>query len=468
MSNVAQSRWIDVDLDQRTAVIAGKDDLYQDDAFANTIAVRMWRAGAEAELGEYTAEGEMERSDGNRVPCEGTVEGGKVTIELNEHCYVCAGQYSLSVRLRKSGTGQVRTVLRIYGTVQESGQGPVVDINESLVDVNAVLALYKEMQQATEDTKQATQAAEAAAETAMAAAKKTPYIGEDGHWWIWDAESEQYVSTGSPSIPALRFEARTGPAGSSVEVEQSGTAEAPVIVLTIPRGDTGAVDGVDYYEGTPSPLGTASPGTANGLARGDHVHQMPTAGDVQAISYGQAQTLTEAEKAQARENIGAGDDYNLPPATADSLGGVMVGQPFAVDENGKITLDGEVYEIVPFIAAASYSKNANMTTQTPFETGAFYFGRVGYMGTCISPVGGNATDGYEVRLSSTAISSLSSAKLNVWGVVIKFTAEGATTGKLAHIALQALDSNGVASSSPTSANIGPVYMIRKVPKEEGA
>ena len=68
-----------------------------------------------------------------------------------------------------------------------------------------------------------------------------------------------------------------------MQVQQSGTPEAPHVKLTIPRGDTGAVEGIDYFAGEPSALGTASPGTANGVARGDHVHPMPTADDVGAL-----------------------------------------------------------------------------------------------------------------------------------------------------------------------------------------
>ena len=75
----------------------------------------------------------------------------------------------------------------------------------------------------------------------------------------------------------------TGAPGTQVQVQQSGTPEAPHVKLTIPRGDTGAVEGIDYFAGEPSALGTASPGTANGVARGDHVHPMPTADDVGAL-----------------------------------------------------------------------------------------------------------------------------------------------------------------------------------------
>jgi hypothetical protein len=83
--------------------------------------------------------------------------------------------------------------------------------------------------------------------------------------------------------PVITFEVETGAAGSDVQMEQSGTPDAPHIKLTIPRGDTGAVEGVDYYTGNPAALGTASPGTSNGVARGNHVHPMPTADQIKGF-----------------------------------------------------------------------------------------------------------------------------------------------------------------------------------------
>jgi hypothetical protein len=303
-TEIEQGGWIKLDLDQRTAVINGKNDLYQGDALANAIRVKLTKSGEPADLTGYTAEGEMVRSDGSRVPCEGSANGDTAEIVLNEHCYVHAGPYSLSVKLRKGE--QERTILRIYGEVQESGTGPVVDITESLVDVNGVLALYKDMLEAKDNTEEATRAAEQATEAANAAAGRSPYIGENRRWYIWDAANGEYVDSANPSIPALSFEARTGAAGTQVQIEQGGTVEAPVIILTIPKGDTGAVDGVDYYEGDPAALGSASPGMANGLSRGDHVHPMPTAADVGAVSYA-AQSLTDEQKAQVKSNIGIED-----------------------------------------------------------------------------------------------------------------------------------------------------------------
>lgn len=111
-----------------------------------------------------------------------------------------------------------------------------------------------------------------------------PYIGEDGDWWRWSLEENKFVDTNSPSLPNVTFEVKTGYPGTDVEIEQSGTKQNPVITLTIPQGDTGAVDGVDYYMGYPSAPGKADPGNANGVSRGDHVHPLPTAASIGALT----------------------------------------------------------------------------------------------------------------------------------------------------------------------------------------
>lgn len=57
----------------------------------------------------------------------------------------------------------------------------------------------------------------------------------------------------------------------------------------------------------------------------------------QVLTYSE-QELTEEQKAQVKENIGV-VEYTLPPATADTLGGVMPGQGIWADADGRISTD---------------------------------------------------------------------------------------------------------------------------------
>ena len=114
--------------------------------------------------------------------------------------------------------------------------------------------------------------------------ENTPYIGEDGYWWIWSVAQQEYVKTAYPSMPDFSFSVASGPAGSNAEIVVGGTKEAPELHFVIPEGQPGAVDGVDYYGAAPAGLAAkASPGTANGVARGDHVHPLPSAESVGAV-----------------------------------------------------------------------------------------------------------------------------------------------------------------------------------------
>lgn len=73
----------------------------------------------------------------------------------------------------------------------------------------------------------------------------------------------------------------------------------PVKTIKGNKGDTGAVEGIEYWESAPKKCGTASPGTSDLMARGDHVHPVPTAQEVGA----RPNTWTpSAEETGARPN----------------------------------------------------------------------------------------------------------------------------------------------------------------------
>ena len=75
----------------------------------------------------------------------------------------------------------------------------------------------------------------------------------------------------------------------------------PIHTIQGQRGPMGAVDGLDYYEKAPSALGSASPGTSDYVARGDHVHPLPTPAAIGAATQAEAATAT----AKAQEALDA-------------------------------------------------------------------------------------------------------------------------------------------------------------------
>lgn len=111
---------------------------------------------------------------------------------------------------------------------------------------------------------------------------------------------------GSPgatgATPRFTVTAVTGEAGTAASVTQSGTAENPMVEFTIPQGMKGD--------------------TGEKGEKGDPGKDAPQ----EAILY-TAQTLEDAQKAQARKNIGAADE-----ARQNVLVGTETGNPIAIDD----------------------------------------------------------------------------------------------------------------------------------------
>ena len=78
-----------------------------------------------------------------------------------------------------------------------------------------------------------------------------PYIGQNGHWWTWDTDTNQYVDSGvDAGVSVTVGTTTTLPAGSDATVTNSGTDTDPILNFGIPQGETGQ-DGADGV-GVPS------------------------------------------------------------------------------------------------------------------------------------------------------------------------------------------------------------------------
>ena len=139
--------------------------------------------------------------------------------------------------------------------------------------------------------------------------------------------------------PRISVQVATGAAGSEAQVSVGGTAEAPIIYLTIPRGDpgrdgtgagtvtavkvagethapddTGVVDlgqitgGADLSDAAPAALGTAAAGASGLAARADHVHPMPTAAQVGAAT---AESVSQLKDDKLDKTATAADSSKL-------------------------------------------------------------------------------------------------------------------------------------------------------------
>lgn len=84
------------------------------------------------------------------------------------------------------------------------------------------------LEEAISDAQAAAAAANEAAEKATQAAGRNPYIGDNDHWYVWDAEEGEFVDTG---ISAIGPQGSTGPAGPQGPKGDTGE--------TGPKGDKG-------------------------------------------------------------------------------------------------------------------------------------------------------------------------------------------------------------------------------------
>lgn len=298
-----------VDLNQPLKRFDVGDILASGDEKANSFEVTVCRDGVNVDLAGCAVYGYFIRPNEETMKVNGTASGNKASVSLSKSCYVYDGAFSFAIKITGNGITQTVAVFdgRIVKTTTENivdGDRVIYGLEDLLAQIAATEAAAKSANTAASSANTATSNANTAttnannattrANTAAATIENMTVSSEDVGPDV-SADAEVTTANSAKNIhfklrqgktgatPNITFNVATGEPGTQVEIRQSGTPENPVVNLTIPRGDTGAVDGIDYYEGNPSALGTSSPGTANGLARGDHVHPMPTAADVGAL-----------------------------------------------------------------------------------------------------------------------------------------------------------------------------------------
>lgn len=149
----------------------------------------------------------------------------------------------------------------------------------------SIIEVYTQLISTESRAEEAAERAEHAAEYAIG---KSPYIGENGDWWEWDDEQAAFIDTGVQAQGQV-----------AVDVEMSTTSTNPVqnrvVTAAVNEKQDTLVSGTNIK-------------TVNGeslLGEGNII-----AGDPNAVKYVE-QTLTDAQKAQARTNIAA---YQKPAA----------------------------------------------------------------------------------------------------------------------------------------------------------
>lgn len=300
------------------------------DKNAHVFELSLYRGAEEMDLSGASAQGYFIRADGYTVPITGTVSGNIVTLALSEGCYYVVGNFNLIIKVsidesRKSVFWGNGYVVRSMTDAIVDEENVIPSLDELLAQIAATESAAKAANQAASaansaatsaaqaasaadtNASAANSAANAATDAASAATTAAIKIDDmtitatglaagaaptaklnvvDGHYNI--VLGLPKGDKGDPgATPQITVQVKTGEPGTAASVKQTGTAEAPVIELTIPRGDMGSIGSLTINGKTPDSAGKVE----------------LTAADVGALS-GTDATLTEAGKAADAKETG--------------------------------------------------------------------------------------------------------------------------------------------------------------------
>lgn len=276
------TRKVDVDADIlmtpiRTLYASG-------DKNAHTFELSLYRNKEPLKIDGAGVIGYFIRADGYTVPVDGTASGSVAKVTLSESCYAVVGQFNLIIKVTIES--ERKAVFWGNGYVTRSQTDAIIDPSQTIPSLDELLAQIAATEAAAKAANQAASAARsaatsaaqaasaagtnasaansaanaatAAASAASAAATKindmtitatglaagaapTAELTEvDGHYNIvLGLPKGDKGDTGA--TPQITVQVKTGEPGTAASVKQTGTAEAPVIELTIPRGDTGSL-----------------------------------------------------------------------------------------------------------------------------------------------------------------------------------------------------------------------------------
>lgn len=272
------------------------------DKNAHTFELSLYRNKEPLEINGAGVIGYFIRADGYTVPVDGTASGSVAKVTLSESCYAVIGQFNLIIKVTVGS--ERKAVFWGNGYVTRSQTDAIIDpsqtipsLDELLAQIAATEAAAKAANTAATNANSATKAAQTATTDANGAAKvantaatnangatkaaqtattnantatkaantaagkidnmtvqasgleagATPTASltlVDGHYNLSFAipKGDKGNTGATGATPEITVKVVTGEPGTAASVKQTGTAEAPVIELTIPRGDTGSID----------------------------------------------------------------------------------------------------------------------------------------------------------------------------------------------------------------------------------
>ena len=308
------------------------------DKLAHVLRVRVKAGGEPVDLTGWTVTASVVRQDQATVMMAGRTVGDAAEVTLEAPCYSQSGGFTLSVAIGREQ--QLITIFCGRGDVTRTRTDSLVDPGHTIPSVDEIIAQYGLMKTAVQNTDAATKRADDAASNTQKVANDVQKKLDNGEFVGAQGPKGEKGDTGAQGPRGEKGDTgergpqgetgATGPQGSKGETGATGPQG--------PRGETGATgpqgpkgkDGKVTFEsltdeqiaslrGEPGAKGEkgekGDPGAKGEKGeKGDPGRDAPQ----EAVMY-TAQTLNDAQKTQARENIGAADEETVNQLKDDKV-----------------------------------------------------------------------------------------------------------------------------------------------------
>ena len=308
------------------------------DKLAHVLRVRVKAGGKPVDLTGWTVTASVVRQDQATVMMAGRVVGDAAEVTLEAPCYSQSGGFTLSVAIGREQ--QLITIFCGRGDVTRTRTDSLVDPGHTIPSVDEIIAQYGLMKTAVQNTDAAAKRADDAASGAQKIANDVQKKLDNGEFVGAQGQKGEKGDTGAQGLRGEKGDTgERGPQGETGATGPQGPkGETGAIGPQGPRGETGATgpqgpkgkDGEVTFEsltdeqiaslrgesGAKGEKGEKGDPGAQGEKgeKGDPGRDAPQ----EAVLY-TAQTLNDAQKTQARENIGAADEETVNQLKDDKV-----------------------------------------------------------------------------------------------------------------------------------------------------
>ena len=308
------------------------------DKLAHVLRVRVKAGGEPVDLTGWTVTASVVRQDQATVMMAGRVVGDAAEVTLEAPCYSQSGGFTLSVAIGREQ--QLITIFCGRGDVTRTRTDSLVDPGHTIPSVDEIIAQYGLMKTAVQNTDAAAKRADDAASGAQKVANDVQKKLDNGEFVGAQGPKGEKGDTGAQGPRGEKGDTgERGPQGETGATGPQGPkGETGATGPQGPRGETGATgpqgpkgkDGEVTFEsltdeqkaslrGEPGAKGekgeNGDPGAQGEKGeKGDPGKDAPQ----EAVLY-TAQTLNDAQKTQARENIGAADEETVNQLKDDKV-----------------------------------------------------------------------------------------------------------------------------------------------------